>query len=41
MDNFDDGKANLIPIIDKVIARKLSDFLIQQGARSHNNINID
>jgi len=39
MDNFDDGKTNLIPIIDKVIARKLSDFLIQQGARGHNNIN--
>lgn len=39
LDNFDDGKTNLIPIIDKVIARKLSEFLIQQGVKSHNSIN--
>jgi len=41
MDNFDDSKTNLIPIIDKVIARKLSEFLIQQGAKNHNSVNND
>ncbi len=35
MDNFEDEKTNLIPIIDKNIARKLSDFLIKQGVMSH------
>jgi uncharacterized membrane protein YdbT with pleckstrin-like domain len=37
LDNFEDEKTNLIPFIDKNMARKLSDFLIQQGVKSHNN----
>ncbi|MBC7766435.1 PH domain-containing protein [Arenimonas sp.] len=36
LDNFEDEKTNLIPIIDKHLAKKLSDFLIKQGVRSHN-----
>ena len=45
MDNFEDEKTNLIPIIDKNLARKLSEFLISQGVKSHhsnsNNINLN
>ncbi len=36
LDNFEDEKANLIPLIDKNLAKKLSDFLIKQGVISHN-----
>jgi len=36
MDTFEDEKTNLIPVIDKHLAKKLSDFLIKQGVRSHN-----
>jgi len=35
LDNFEDEKANLIPIIDKKLAKKLLDFLIKQGVISH------
>ena len=35
LDNFEDEKTNLIPLVDKHLAKKLSDFLIKQGARSH------
>jgi membrane protein YdbS with pleckstrin-like domain len=38
LDNFEDEKTNLIPFIDKNMARKLSDFLIQQGVKSHNSL---
>ena len=38
LDNFEDEKTNLIPLIDKNLARKLSDFLIQQGVKSHNSV---
>ncbi len=36
MDTFEDEKTNLIPLIDKKLAKKLSDFLIKQGVKSHN-----
>ncbi len=35
LDNFEDEKTNLIPLIDKNLANKLSDFLIKQGVISH------
>ncbi len=35
LDNFEDEKTNLIPLIDKHLAKKLSDFLIKQGVMSH------
>jgi uncharacterized membrane protein YdbT with pleckstrin-like domain len=37
-DNFEDEKSNLIPLIDKRLARKLSDFLIKQGVVSHQSM---
>lgn len=37
-DNFEDEKSNLIPLIDKNLARKLSEFLVLQGVQSHNGI---
>ena len=37
-DNFEDEKSNLIPLIDKHLARKLSEFLIKQGVNSHNGL---
>jgi membrane protein YdbS with pleckstrin-like domain len=37
-DGFEDEKTNLIPLIDKRLARKLSEFLISQGVQSHNGI---
>jgi membrane protein YdbS with pleckstrin-like domain len=37
-DNFEDEKSNLIPLIDKNLAKKLSEFLIKQGVQSHNGI---
>jgi uncharacterized membrane protein YdbT with pleckstrin-like domain len=37
-DNFEDEKTNLIPLIDKRLARKLSEFLISQGVQSHKGI---
>lgn len=37
-DNFEDEKSNLIPLIDKKLARKLSEFLVLQGVQSHNGI---
>ncbi len=36
-DNGQNNIKNLIPLIDKRLARKLLDFLIQQGVKSHNN----
>lgn len=36
LDNFEDEQTNLIPLIDKNLARQLSDFLIKQGVVSHN-----
>ncbi len=39
-ENLEQNKGlNLIPIIDKNLARKLSDFLIKQGVVSTNNAN--
>jgi membrane protein YdbS with pleckstrin-like domain len=39
-ENLEQNKGlNLIPIIDKNLARKLSDFLIKQGVTSSNNMN--
>jgi membrane protein YdbS with pleckstrin-like domain len=35
LDNFEDEQANLIPLIDKNLARQLSDFLIKHGVVSH------
>lgn len=35
LDNFEDEQTNLIPLIDKNLARQLSDFLIKQGVVSH------
>ena len=35
LDNFEDEKSNLIPMIDKNLAKDLSDFLIKQGVISH------
>ena len=37
-DNFEDEKSNLIPLIDKKLARKLSEFLVLQGVQSHHGI---
>ncbi len=37
-DNFEDEKSNLLPLIDKNLARKLSEFLVLQGVQSHNGI---
>ncbi len=37
-DNFEDEKSNLIPLIDKRLARKLSEFLISQGVQSHHGV---
>ncbi len=36
-DNGQNDIKNLIPLIDKRLARKLLNFLIQQGVKSHNN----
>ncbi len=41
LDNFEDEKTNLIPLIDKHLAKKLSDFLIKQGVRSHGSHVVD
>ena len=41
LDNFEDEKTNLIPIIDKRLAKKLSDFLIKQGVKSHNGPRVE
>ncbi len=38
LDNFEDEKANLIPLIDKHLAKKLLDFLIKQGVISHSGV---
>lgn len=40
LDNFEDEKSNLIPLIDKKLANNLLDFLIKQGVISHGgNVN--
>lgn len=41
LDNFEDESTNLIPLIDKHLAKKLSDFLIKQGVRSHGSHIVD
>jgi membrane protein YdbS with pleckstrin-like domain len=35
LDNFEDENSNLIPLIDKNLAKQLLDFLIKQGVISH------